>query len=100
MNEVKDQIVDQLLSSMQSMYDDDLMFHTVIAGPPGVGKTLLAKVLGKIYLKMGILKGKELKFKIARRSDLIGKYLGHTAIKTRNYSMEHKIIIMHTLHGR
>ena len=34
---------------------------------------------------MGILKGKELKFKIARRSDLIGKYLGHTAIKTQDF---------------
>lgn len=58
------------------------MLHTTICGPPGVGKTKLGKILGKIYKAMGILsKGH---FKIVARSDLIGKYLGHTAILTQN----------------
>ena len=57
------------------------MFHTVIQGPPGVGKTELGKILGKIYKGMGIIKSD--KFKIVKRSDLIGQYLGHTAAKTQ-----------------
>jgi len=84
MNDIKNQIIEQIISSMQSMYDEDMIFHTVIAGPPGVGKTMLAKILGEIYLKMGILKGNKLIFKTAKRSDLIGKYLGHTSIKTQD----------------
>lgn len=57
------------------------MLHSIVSGPPGVGKTMLAKILCKIYAAMGILsKGT---FTVARRSDLIGKYLGHTAIQTQ-----------------
>lgn len=57
------------------------MLHTVITGPPGVGKTELGKILGKVYKEMGILsKGT---FKLATRSDLISGYLGQTAIKTQ-----------------
>lgn len=84
MKNIKDQLVDQILGSMTNVYDDDMMFHTVILGAPGVGKTKVAKIIGELYLKMGLLKGVENPiFKIARRSDLIGKYLGHTAIKTQ-----------------
>jgi hypothetical protein len=57
------------------------MLHTVITGPPGVGKTELGRILGKVYKAMGVLsKGH---FNIVSRSDLIGKYLGHTAAKTQ-----------------
>ena len=57
------------------------MLHTVIQGNPGAGKTVLGKLLAQIYLSMGILKNDI--FFIARRSDLIGKYLGQTADKTQ-----------------
>ncbi len=50
-------------------------------GPPGVGKTELGKIIGKIYAKLGIVKSD--KFKIVKRTDLIGEYLGHTAQKTQ-----------------
>jgi ATPase family associated with various cellular activities (AAA) len=59
------------------------MMHTVITGPPGVGKTELGQILGKIYTAMGLLsKGT---FHVAKRSDLIAKYLGQTAIKTKEF---------------
>ena len=85
LDDIKDQIIDQIIASMQNFYEDDVSFHTVIKGPPGVGKTMLAKIIGQIYLKMGIIKNDKLNFKIAKRSDLIGKYLGHTALKTQNF---------------
>lgn len=57
------------------------MLHTVITGPPGVGKTTLARIIGKVYKKMGILSTGN--FREVTRSDFIGKYLGHSAIKTQ-----------------
>jgi SpoVK/Ycf46/Vps4 family AAA+-type ATPase len=56
--------------------------HTVIYGPPGSGKTEIAKIIGAIYSRMGILKKGT--FKKVTRSDLIAGYLGQTAIKTRD----------------
>lgn len=58
------------------------MLHTVITGSPGCGKTELGKILGKVYKAMGILENGNMK--IVSRSDLIGKYLGHTAAKTQD----------------
>jgi broad-specificity NMP kinase len=62
--------------------DDNLdMLHTVIEGPPGVGKTIFGKILARVYLSLGITHKD--KFKIVRRTDLVGEYLGHTAMKTQ-----------------
>lgn len=87
MDLIKNQIVDQILSSLQNLYDEEHRFHTVIQGPPGVGKTMVAKIIGKIYLRMGILKNNssELKFNVAKRSDLVGRFLGHTAKQTQTF---------------
>jgi replication-associated recombination protein RarA len=52
-------------------------------GPPGVGKTSLGLILSKIYSKCGLIKNPTGKFNIFRKSDLIGEYLGQTAIKTQ-----------------
>ena len=57
------------------------MLHTVIFGPPGVGKTCLARIVGKVYNAMGILSNG--KFHEVTRSDFIAGYLGQTAIKTQ-----------------
>jgi len=62
---------------------NDDMLHTKITGPPGVGKTELGKILGQIYKGMGILSKGHMH--IAKRSDLIDKYLGHTALKTQKF---------------
>jgi len=62
---------------------NDDMLHTVVSGPPGVGKTELGKILGKVYKAMGILSTG--KFFIAKRTDLIAKYLGKTAHKTQAF---------------
>ena len=82
MEKVKKTIVDQILYFLQGIDDKNKdMLHCVIEGPPGVGKTEVAKILGQIYRKMGILSSD--KFKSVKRSHLIGGYLGQTAIKTQ-----------------
>ena len=82
MKSVKQNIVNHILFYLQDLENGlNDMLHTVIQGPPGVGKTELGRIIAKIYLKMGILKNN--KFKVVKRSDLIAKYLGQTAIKTQ-----------------
>ena len=86
MKELKNNIVDQIIYFMQNFHTtqqktQDFM-HTVIYGPPGTGKTEIAKIMGKIFCNMGVLKRNV--FRKATRSDLIAGYLGQTAMKTRD----------------
>lgn len=82
MEKVKQNIVDLIVYYLQDFEkNSENMLHTVIEGKPGVGKTACASILAKIYLKMGIVK-KDI-FRVVRRSDLIGQYLGSTALKTQ-----------------
>jgi len=85
MNKLKSSILDQILYFVQEFHtqanSQDFM-HTVIYGPPGTGKTETAKIMGKIFSNLGILKKKT--FTKATRADLIAGYLGQTALKTRD----------------
>jgi AAA+ superfamily predicted ATPase len=91
MNGLKDSIVDQIIYFVQNLHinkdavNHDFM-HTCIYGPPGTGKTEIAKIMGKIFSSLGILKKKY--FKKVTRADLIAGYLGQTAIKTRDVIKE------------
>ena len=86
MEKLKDSIFQQLIYFVQNLHiGKDINAgdykHTVIFGPPGTGKTKVAKILGNIYAKLGILKNNI--FKKVTRNDLIAGYLGQTALKTR-----------------
>ena len=155
MTSVKNSIIGHIIFFLQDFQNkNEDMLHTVIQGPPGVGKTLLGHIIGQIYWELDIIQSptkvvpvqapvrdccddddddiddyddydddddydpkepdnkdkngirhfhdiirklqntygnksactpptKEFKFKIVKRSDLIGKYLGHTAAKTQ-----------------
>lgn len=81
MNKVKENIFQQISYFLHGLNNSNEINHVVITGEPGVGKTTLAKIVAKIYLAMGFLKND--KFIEAKRSDLIGQYCGHTAVKTQ-----------------
>ncbi len=49
------------------------MLHTILEGPPGVGKTLVIDILAEIYLKMGYLTKNVIKK--VKINDLKGKYI-------------------------
>lgn len=90
MKDLKNNIIDQILYFIQELHKNNStkgdFMHTVIYGPPGTGKTEIAKIMGKIYCKLGVLtKGT---FKKVTRTDLIAGYLGQTALKTQDVIKE------------
>ncbi len=56
------------------------MQHFVFLGPPGTGKTSVARIIAKIYYASGLLESPQVQE--VQRADLVGEYLGATAIKT------------------
>lgn len=107
MSAVKNNVLDQILFFLQGLHKNNETEnkkqeyvdykHTVLIGPPGTGKTELAKILGKLFVKLSqpvdlgfTTSGGEKPdgkqqgvFKKVTRNDLVGGYLGQTAIKTK-----------------
>ena len=85
MKTLKESIFYQIIYYLKGMHTrnkNEEYLHTMIMGPPGHGKTEVARIIGRIYQSMGILSASG-PFRVAYRDDFVAEYLGQTAIKTR-----------------
>jgi hypothetical protein len=80
LKEIKNDIFKKIIYYTQNSFEDEYL-HTIISGPPGVGKTEFAKIYADIFVRLNILKSSN--FIEIKRDDLVGEYLGQTAPKTR-----------------
>jgi replication-associated recombination protein RarA len=79
LDKLKEEIFN-LISYLLVYHEKGDLLHTVLQGPPGVGKTKVAEIMAELYAGLGYLKfGHIVKVK---RNDLIGPFLGQTTDRT------------------
>ena len=75
-----EEIIAQIVLSIQKSGLDAPCIHMRFVGNPGTGKTTVARIIGRILKEKGVLRNGNF-FEIAGR-DLCGRYVGETAPKT------------------
>jgi SpoVK/Ycf46/Vps4 family AAA+-type ATPase len=72
----------QKLRNQKGLHSQKNTMHLAFLGNPGTGKTTVARIVGRIYKKLGLLsKGH---FIEVSRTDLIAGYQGQTALKVKS----------------
>ncbi|MCF8324149.1 MAG: AAA family ATPase [Leadbetterella sp.] len=67
------------IRTSEGLKNVDITLHTVFFGPPGTGKTTIARLLGRIFKHLGFLSKGQLYE--TDREGLVAGYVGQTAIK-------------------
>jgi SpoVK/Ycf46/Vps4 family AAA+-type ATPase len=79
LTETKKDIVEKVVSLLDPDNHKNDMLHTVVFGPPGVGKTTFSRILPKIYTALGRAKSSTTHY--VKVKDLMGEYCGQTQPK-------------------
>jgi len=78
---IKNDIIDLLLYYLTTEENNNNMMHMTLEGPPGCGKTKLARIISQLLNKMEILSSDKVVY--AKSTDLIAEYVGQTGAKTQ-----------------
>ena len=78
---VKNDIIDLILYYLTNMENNTNMMHMTLEGPPGCGKTKLARIISQLLNKLEILSSDKIVY--AKSTDLIAEYVGQTGAKTQ-----------------
>ena len=70
----------QRLRKKHGLKDNSISMHMVFTGNPGTGKTTIARIIARYLKAIGVLSSGQLRE--VTRADLVGQYLGETALKT------------------
>lgn len=77
---VTDVVEIQTIRAARGMPAPSTSHHMAFVGPPGTGKTTVARLVGELYAALGVLSDGHLVE--TNRTGLIGEYIGHTGGKT------------------
>lgn len=77
---LKSSVAMELVRKQRGLTVAQRTHHLIFAGPPGTGKTTIARVVAKIYCGLGLLKRENIRE--VHRADLIGQHIGETEAKT------------------
>lgn len=72
---------DKKLKELNLNQGSESSYHMLFTGNPGTGKTTIARIIAEIFYNLDILTNKNV-LEVSR-PDLVGGYIGHTEIKTK-----------------